>query len=133
LTILDVTKFYLGVDPADPKFIRSYRRNLLYIPEARWHLGLMSGEIPGSEQAILRYNKVSVNHDAIMKSLLVGCRTEVDKNNIPLLNHVEIKTILDEGLEDFFAEEMQSVVRHTSLVRLHVPVTHSHSLRGWRA
>ena len=44
-TLEQVTKFYLVRDPVDPRWIRTYRRNLLYISEARWHLGVVMGTI----------------------------------------------------------------------------------------
>ena len=37
VTILGATVFYLSEDPLDTKNIPYYRRNLVYLPEARWH------------------------------------------------------------------------------------------------
>jgi hypothetical protein len=113
LTIRDVTEFYLGLDPTDPKHIRSYRRNLLLIPEARWHLGLMKLETPGSPEAIARYLKVRVNHDLISDGLMEEGHTGLDKYKVPLLTHAEIRCIIDEGLEGLFAQELTSVVSNT--------------------
>ena len=112
LTIQDVTRFYLGADPTDPRYIPSYRRNILYLPNSRWHLGLLLGAVPVDDKkaAISHYNRVQANHDAIMLSLQAGGYTETDVNGIPLLNHAEVAAIIDEGLEEFFQTELDQVV-----------------------
>ena len=51
-TIKQVTKFYLKCDPTDHQWIRAYCRNLLYVPEARWHIRVMMNEIAvGNEES----------------------------------------------------------------------------------
>lgn len=112
LTIEDVTDFYLGVDPTDPEFIPSYRRNLLYLPDSRWHLGLTLGVVPKKDKgaAISHYNRVRDNHDAIMKSLQAEDKTEPITDGIDLLSHAEVAAIIDEGLEGFFRSELDQVV-----------------------
>ena len=121
LSILDVTRFYLQDDPTDPIFIQTYRRNLLYLPNPRWHLGVVMGKEYGSSQAAIdHYKKVMDNHYAIMLDLEMEGHKRYDNNNIPLLSYVKIKCIIDEGLEDFFKEELQNVVRDISLIRLHL-------------
>ena len=42
-TIEQATHFYLRDDPAHPRWILNFRRNIIYIPEARWHLGTLLG------------------------------------------------------------------------------------------
>jgi hypothetical protein len=124
LTIEDVTEFYLSTDPADPRLIPHYRRNLLYIPEARWHLGIMMGAPLNGNPSILHFNKVRVNDDAIMENLAVEGHKEFDSNGIPLLSRVEVKAIFDEGLHTWFKEELQHVVRDISPLPSH-HISHS--------
>jgi len=128
LTILDVTKFYLLDDPTHPAHIPSYCQNLLYLPEARWHLGVVMGKstVIGSD---VFYNAIRDNHDRIMDAL--NDREEDDSDNseeddssgseeddsddrIPELTEVEIEAIFDEELEDFFEPELICVVRTLS-------------------
>jgi hypothetical protein len=111
-SIQDATGLYLQVDPVDPKFIRSYRRNLLYLPEPRWHLGCVIRDSLGSgQEAIGHYDKVWKNHDAIQHSLEIEGFNEFDENKVALLSRVEVLAIIDEGLESFFKEELNKVVR----------------------
>lgn len=123
-TIRDATRLYLEVDPTNPIFIRSYRRNLLFLPEPRWHLGIvMRGLASSGQEAVDQINKVRVNHDIIEDNVKVEGRKDVDKNGVYLLNEVEIKAIIDEGLEDFFQEELQQVVSNGSSSHCNLPNT----------
>ena len=112
LSIHDVTRFYLGADPVDPTLIWNYRRNLLYLPDPRWHLGtLMQGGFKDDDEAaIIHYNKVRTNHDAIMKSLKAQGHKEFDSSGSPLLSTAEVTAIIDEDLEAFFQKELKQVV-----------------------
>jgi hypothetical protein len=113
LSIQDATQFYLQVDPADPKWIRSYRRNLLYIPEARWHLGVVMRIAPCTgEESYNYFDRIRENHDSIVHNL--ESYDEFDENDIPLLSPLEIRCIITEGLEYFFTEELLKVVRAVS-------------------
>jgi hypothetical protein len=97
LTIEDVTKFYLQVDPTNPIFI---------------HLGAVMGATDGSTQvAIDHYNMVLSNHSKIMRDLEVGGFGRRDDKHVPLLSRIEVRCIIDEGLEEFFNEELMKVVR----------------------
>ena len=117
LTIEDVTKFYLQTDPTDPDQIISYRRNLLYLPDSRWHLGVLLGVAAGSADAAAdHYTRVRDNHDKIMKSLQEEGYGEPDDGGVPPLSRTEVEAIIDEGLEDFFDEELQLVVRDPFIV-----------------
>lgn len=116
-TILDATKFYLSEDPAHPGHIPTYRRNILYIPQARWHLGLVMKKniIIGEED---HYAMVMRNHDRIMGALKEqeeddpedvdesGCAEE----EMPLLTRTEVEVIVEEMLEDFFLSDLERVV-----------------------
>ncbi|KAF9641961.1 hypothetical protein BDM02DRAFT_3194173 [Thelephora ganbajun] len=105
-TILDATKFYLSQDPVDPELIPNYRRNLLYLPEARWHLGFIMKKHAINEAC---YNKVRENHDRIMEALREEEDSEDPEDEIPLLSEVEVEVIVDERLEDFFKPELNKV------------------------
>lgn len=110
-TIEDATRFYLQTDPTDPKWIPLYRRNLLYIPEARWHLAILRKVPLSGDSSIPHFDKVRANDEAIMESLAAEGHKEFDDNGIPLLSLVEVRAIFDENLELWFAEELQKVVR----------------------
>src|SRR6202042_441870 len=70
LSIQDATDLYLRADPVDPIHIISYRRNIVYQPDARWHLGvLMKGGIDDEQRAIDYYNMVRDNHDRVLASI----------------------------------------------------------------
>jgi len=117
-SIQDATAFYLKADPTDPRWIPSYRHNLIYVPEPRWHLGVVMGVAASDEAAIEHYNKVKENHDKIMESLRTN-GVEVDKDNVRLLSEAEVRAVISEGIEDFFYEELQRVVsRLFSLIPL---------------
>jgi hypothetical protein len=64
-TITEATIFYLGEDPTIPELIPYYRRNLLYIPEAHWHLGVVIGSVslPDPDNAVAYYSRVMEDHD----------------------------------------------------------------------
>ena len=105
-TIKDATEFYLKDDPTDPEWIPSYRRNLLHIPEARWHLGLIMGV--SKLGCSLAYNTVRHNQD------LLDARVDaskVDNGKVPLLEVLDLQVIISEHLETFFHKEIDLVVR----------------------
>jgi hypothetical protein len=117
-TIADAKRFYLKDDPTDPGFIPIYRRNLLYNPEARWHLGVVMG-IPPPSDSQEYYKKIKTNHDKIMAALQLALEQkqpedfpegEIPEGDIRLLSKTEALAILDEGLWDFFGLELRQVV-----------------------
>ena len=97
-TISQVTSFYLGNDPLDPRCIPSYRRNLLYIREVWWHLGVLMGKY--SVKSVEDFNRTMDIHDVIIEALR-GMGSP-DPRGIPKLNEVEVATIYADGLQDFF-------------------------------
>ena len=107
LTIKAATEFYLKRDPTDPSNIPIYRRNLLYIPEARWHLQRLMGRPPIPQHR----DQVEDNHDLIMVALREGYK-EFDKHGFPLLTQAEASAIVEEGLEEFFEVEIANLVKH---------------------
>ena len=107
-TIRDVTLFYLGEDPCDPDLISAYHRNLLYIPESRWYLAVIFGI--AHLDSVEHFEKVRVNHDNIMEELALEGATDTADGDESKLNKVEVCAILDEGLEDFFEDQLNRVV-----------------------
>lgn len=67
LTITDATIFYLSVDPLDPDYIPHYRRNLVYVPEPRWHLVTLAD--PNKFGDIETFNDVRHHHDYVMEAV----------------------------------------------------------------
>lgn len=120
-TILDATKFYLGEDPTDPAWIPTYRRNMLYISEARWHLGVIAGSMSlGDKEG---YGMVRKHTDLLMESLAGDSEdSDGDKSsdegdepdeNVPLLSELEVLAIVVERIEWFYREELMRVVSDT--------------------
>ena len=112
LTIEAVTRFYLKEDPTDPVFIPNYRRNLLYLPIARWHLGRMMGIPPAvdSESNLRYYIQFINNHDRIVEALRATGYAGYDENRFPLLMEAEVKAISKESLTVFFGAELGKYV-----------------------
>lgn len=105
-TIGQVTTFYLGNDPLDPRCIPSYRRNLVYIREAMWHLGILMGVVKVDSKEDFE-NSLAVN-DIVMEMLRTTARPP--SQGIPPLAEVEIVVILSAGLEGFFKRELDRMV-----------------------
>jgi hypothetical protein len=107
LTIKTATEFYLKRDPTNPSNIPIYRRNLLYIPEARWHLQRLMGRSPSPQHR----DQVEDDHDLIMVALREGYKG-LDNRSFPLLTQAEASAIAEEGLEEFFEVEIANLVKH---------------------
>lgn len=105
-TISDVTDFYLGVNPLDPKFIRIYHRNIIYSREALWHLGITTGSVHLESKE--HYERSLEVHDLIMEAL----RNELSPktSGIPPFSKLEVHVICRLGLDRFFAKELERVV-----------------------
>lgn len=106
-TLNEITKFYLGFDPLSPQAIYSYRRNLLLIREARWHLAVVMGKIAPSSRS--KYNFTLASQDKIVEYFQTNQRPP--GNPIPPLTEMEISVLLMEGIEGFFGPELAKVVR----------------------
>lgn len=106
-TIAQVTTFYLGNDPLDPICIPSYRRNLVYIREAMWHLSILTGKVKVGDGDDFKFSLES--HDLIMEALQDGPSVG-PKRGIPPLEDIEVFYILDDELDGFFDEELSRVV-----------------------
>ena len=102
----DVVEFYLKADPTDPSYIPFYRRQLLNMPIARWHLAVVLGLIRMAHTR--HYHRFYNDHVLIMESLTYD---ELDpETNIPLLNKTDMAAIAAERLEGFFRQELGLVV-----------------------
>ena len=119
LTIRAATNFYLKDDPTNPSHIPSYRRNLLYLPVARWHLGRVLGQPgdQGPEAALAYYKSILEHHDTIMESLHTEAYAGYNADGVPFLTRAEVTAILLEGIEAFFKAELDEQVLHTVLPR----------------
>jgi len=115
LTISRATELYLHQDPTLAHLAPQYRHHLLYVPEPRWHLGVVLH--PGWLGDANFYNAVRDHHEEI----LMGVREDrasdkehviCDPHGMPILRRAEVRAILLEGLEEFFAQELSAVVIH---------------------
>lgn len=125
LTISDVTEFYLGRDPVDPEIIPTFCRNLFYLPQARWHLGVVMGKFDCG--SIKDYEMILADHDTIMMGLRdedTPEPEEADGQGIPLLNQVEAKVITEEKLNEFFADVLRDFVCGILCLYLLMPSSH---------
>jgi hypothetical protein len=126
-TITDATTCYLSLDPVDPTYIPYYRHHLLYLPEARWHLGVIMD--PSRIGNAVYYNMVRANHDSIMQEPSIdaedtGEPPSTDKDDTdeppstdaeeadepPPLTREEVRVVLQEDLAEFFQPELDRVV-----------------------
>ena len=113
-TIGAVTKLYLGIDPLDPRYINSYRHNLVYIREARWHLAIILGKADGkSEEDFIITLK---HHDCIQQKMKTSPRPE--GGEFPRWNDVEVAAVVEEELDDWFEAELERVVSTISAFAL---------------
>ena len=110
ITILEATKFYLGVDPLNPMWIPSYRRNMLYIREARWHLAVLMEEAVIGNKATFRL--FLEDHDFIMTALGKEVQEQgaTSENGYRHLSQVEIEALVYEGIDKYFKEELSPLV-----------------------
>ncbi|KAF9779586.1 hypothetical protein BJ322DRAFT_1024452 [Thelephora terrestris] len=104
-TIARVTAFYLGMDPLDPKYIPSYRHNLVYIREARWHLAVVLGKIDGKSQE--DFAITLSHHDLIQNNMQRSSRPT--GGGFPRWNDVEVSAVVEEELDEWFDTELGRV------------------------
>ena len=109
-TIRDVIVFYLGRDPVDPAIINSYRRNILYVSEARWHLCVVLGVIAINDPCT--FHDVHANTNIILLDLQKNPPgpTKHDLYGVPAYTAMEVNVILHEGLDEFFRDELDTDV-----------------------
>jgi hypothetical protein len=111
ITTEDAVRFYLTLDPVDPAYIPYYRRNLLYIPEARWHLGVTLGRDTEKKANPTEYhNRFRVNHDRILDANATDPLLPPPDGSPPLLRRTEVRTLQNECISRFFWRELELVV-----------------------
>jgi len=106
VTIEDATAFYLGLDLLNPVCIPTYRRNLIYIREATWHLRVLLGDIVVGSS---KHFKQTLEFQYDIMEALEEATGEV--TTIPPFIYTEIKTIIRMDLTDYFADELCNSVR----------------------
>lgn len=119
-TIGQATTFYLGVNPLSTGCIPYYRRHLLYVREARWHLAILMGKV--DIKSVEDFDRSLRHHDVIMDALCESPRPT--PGSIPPLNQVEAVVITVEGIDEFFRQELSWTVsiHHRSIL------PHSHRI-----
>jgi len=112
ITIALATEFYLTHDATHPKYIPNFRRNLVLIPEMRWHLSVLMNNIKLGDET--SYNRIRDGHDTLMDRMRKKVVADpVEEGTIPPFSKAEVKTIVDDRLEAFFELELQRVVSLT--------------------
>lgn len=129
MTIAEATDFYLSMDPTDPQWITTYRRNLIYSRELRWYLAVLMKEQTGVEVGDAHYYKKTIeHHDYLLDESKIldsptsseGGEKEInddlqDDEDPPLFTDMEVYVIISEGIEFFFEEELEGQVRRFEL------------------
>jgi hypothetical protein len=125
-TIACATKFYLSSDPTDPELIPMFRRNLVTVPEARWHLGTVVGSIAtdsAEDSASVRKNHEWLMRDENNLPEDVGddesdaasnedfdFEVSISPDDVPDFTLAELTVLVLEHLEDFFEDELEGQV-----------------------
>jgi hypothetical protein len=103
------TDFYLSVDLADPALIPQYRRNIVAISEAIWHLAVLLGTVeensPERYELLRSYSEwyLEIQHDEDVD--------DEDGGVVPPFQDSDITLVVVCGVDRFFHEELQRVVR----------------------
>jgi len=110
ISIAAATEFYLGVDPIDPKYIPSYRRNIVYIWEARWHLSILMGKTRIGNMAT--YVMYLEDHDDIMDALTksVEAQASADVDKYTSFSKTEVEALVFEEIDGAFLDELGTQV-----------------------
>ena len=108
LTIEAATKFYLSRDPTCSQAIKSYYRNLVYIREMRWHLGVL---LTVREVADVGYFNLTLkNQDIVMEPDTISPDLEEGPpGSVPPFSETEVLVLASEGLEPFLRKWVVSV------------------------
>ena len=107
-TVGEATEFYLGVDPTDSALVGSYRYNAVFIPEVRWHLGIVIGLFKLGDRS--SYDRIREHQDDLMSILQAESEEDVNDDEVPPFTVAMVKVIIDEGLDLFFGSELGRVV-----------------------
>jgi hypothetical protein len=108
-TIQQATEFYLKEDPTDPQLIPTYRYNMVFIPEIRWHLATVLGTGKIGDDAC--YNRIRANQDDLMSSLTGASEVEDEMGSNACFDEAMVAVIMAEHLDTFFAHELEQVIR----------------------
>lgn len=107
-TIAQVTQFYLGNDPLAPGMKHSYRHNLIYIREARWHLAILLGKVDVKSED--DFTVTLQHHDCIQQRLKRSRKPNTNPKGFPVWNEVEVAAVVEEELDEWFDTEVNRVV-----------------------
>lgn len=110
-TILQATRAYLTIDPLDPQHIPSYRRNLLYVREMRWHLSVVTLNNTTTAVQMPLFVSTLKNQDFLQEAL------GAQENGLPEdLTLAELIVIALEEISGFYEPEISRLVRLRPLV-----------------
>jgi len=112
VTIRDATAFYLREDPTLPQWIPSYRRNLIFVPDMLWHLGVVLGKIQVGDK--IAHGKIRAHHDIVLKAVRAQVASKGRYELTPGFTNAEVAVIVEEELEVYFAPELALSVRTVS-------------------
>lgn len=125
-----VVKFYLGRDLTDPAWVPTIMRNMIYVPRARWYLGVVLGR-PDEVGCPEYRRRVMEDHDDIVDYINHRGLPQVDeKYGLPPLTIAEALSISHEGLSAWFLEVLKITVRNSLFIDIYHLPTLVHSRRG---
>jgi hypothetical protein len=111
-TIAQATRAYLAVDPLDPEWIPSYRRNLLYVREMRWHLSVVSVHNKYTVSQVPIFDVTIKNSDFLHEFVSNQMKDNPSPDSLLL---PELIVIVSEGIEKFYESEISRLVCYSSL------------------
>lgn len=108
LSIQAVTEWYLRGDPVKSDNMALFRRHLLYLPDVRWHLGVLVKPRTGAAAKEF-YILVRANHDKIMADITEHGPPEAAERegDPPPLTMTEVSVLVSEGLDELFRPELE--------------------------
>jgi len=88
-----------------------YCRNLLYIPEVRWHLCIVLGKVkPRDTDA---YNRIRCEHNDLINAHQDDTSDDNgsnDDDSTTVFGKAEVAVIVQDKLEEYFAEELANMI-----------------------
>lgn len=107
-TIAEATRMYLGRDPLDPRYIPTYRRNLIFVREMRWHLAVLSDNeftIPNRD-----FFNTTIENQYFLQDFLRQ-KAAVFKKGLPeIFTLPELMVIVLEGIHAFYSSDITRAV-----------------------